>query len=121
MDHEVYWLAGLLEGEGSFMKGPPSAPNQPRISLQMIDEDVVKRVSNYFGLKYIQARNDLRNPQWKRAFGILIKGTKAIEFMKLIRPLMSLRRQGQIDTAIGSYVKMKRGPKPKVDTLQGAS
>ena len=24
-----YWLAGILEGEGTFMSGPPSEPNSP--------------------------------------------------------------------------------------------
>ena len=25
----LYWLAGILEGEGTFMSGPPSRPNAP--------------------------------------------------------------------------------------------
>jgi hypothetical protein len=39
------WLAGLLEGEGSFSRGLPSNPTKPIISLHMVDEDVVARVA----------------------------------------------------------------------------
>ncbi len=53
MDERIlHWLAGLLEGEGSFLKPPPSAPNTPRITLQMTDEDVVQRVQEIFDLTY---------------------------------------------------------------------
>jgi hypothetical protein len=40
---ELAWLAGLLEGEGSFMPGPPSNPRMPIICLAMNDEDVMAR------------------------------------------------------------------------------
>ena len=42
---DLTWLAGLLEGEGSFLKAPPSDPNCPRISLEMTDKDVVERAA----------------------------------------------------------------------------
>ena len=38
---EIAWLAGLLEGEGSFMPGPPSNPRMPIICLAMNDADVM--------------------------------------------------------------------------------
>jgi len=45
-DADFYWLCGLLEGEGSFMKGPPSRPQYPVISMCSTDEDVMQRVSS---------------------------------------------------------------------------
>ena len=57
---ELVWLAGLLEGEGAFLHGPPSAPNQPRIALNMTDLDVVERVSKMFNVKYLY--KVVRNP-----------------------------------------------------------
>lgn len=50
-NEDLHWLAGLLEGEGSFLKGPPSAPRHPVVALQMTDEDVVSRVAAMFGRK----------------------------------------------------------------------
>ena len=41
---ELHWLAGLLEGEGSFMTGPPSSPGLPVIAVNMTDQDVMARI-----------------------------------------------------------------------------
>ena len=46
-------LDSLLEGEGSFMPGPPSYSNSPIIAVQMTDEDVVVRVAQAFGVTYV--------------------------------------------------------------------
>ena len=42
-DPDLHWLAGLLEGEGTFMAGPPSAPRTPAVQLSMVDRDVAER------------------------------------------------------------------------------
>lgn len=106
---DVAWLAGILEGEGSFLKGPPSAENQPRISIQMTDHDVVLRVSNLFDVQYICTTSDKRSPKWKTAFRTSIKGSKAIALMKILHPFMGARRQEQIRVAIASYKSRKPG------------
>jgi hypothetical protein len=38
------WL--VLEGEGSFIAGPPSAPRTPAVVLSMVDRDVVARAAD---------------------------------------------------------------------------
>ncbi len=101
-DHDLHWLAGLLEGEGSFLKGPPSAPNQPRICCQMTDRDVIQRVAGLFEVHYIN-KVVPRIPIWKTSYQVLIRGIKAVELMKTLRPLMGERRQSQIDDAVASY------------------
>ena len=45
----AHWLAGLLEGEGSFMKGPYSSPNLPIVKVEMCDEDVIRRAAGLLG------------------------------------------------------------------------
>lgn len=40
---QLSWVAGLLEGEGTFLAPPPSSPNQPRLRVQMTDRDIVDR------------------------------------------------------------------------------
>jgi hypothetical protein len=57
-DQDFYWLAGLLEGEGSFLPGPPSAPNSLRIALMMTDADVVARVAALWGVAYHGVRQE---------------------------------------------------------------
>jgi transcriptional regulator with PAS, ATPase and Fis domain len=103
-ENDLAWLAGLLEGEGSFLKGPPSSPHLPVIQLHMIDEDVVDRVAKLFG-RASYYREDKRRVTrgWRPAYQVQVKGRKAVELMKMLRPLMGRRRREQIDTALASY------------------
>ena len=55
-DHDLHWLAGLLEGEGTFLKGPPSAPRAPAVQLSMADRDVPNRSAT--------ARTDAPSTVW---------------------------------------------------------
>jgi hypothetical protein len=108
-DEDFHWLCGFLEGEGSFMKGPPSQPNYPIISVTSIDEDVIQKVSLLFGVKYCLANK--RQQHWQQSYVIRIYGSKAVDLMTKMRPFMSRRRQKQIDTAILSYQQRpNRGP-----------
>lgn len=99
--NDFYWLVGLLEGEGSFTKGAPSAPNSPRINVQMTDEDVIARIAIMFGRKY--NRYVSKNPKHKPTYVVRCTGLKAVNLMVMIQPYMSIRRQGQIQTALDSY------------------
>jgi len=97
---DLHWLAGLLEGEGSFLKGPPSAPRHPVLALQMTDEDVVARVAAMFGRK--ASCWQPRQARWQRTFVVRVTGAKAAAWMTALRPLMGQRRRGQIDRALAS-------------------
>lgn len=100
LEVDLAWLAGLLEGEGSFLPGPPSAPNATRIQCSMCDEDIIARVAEYLQATYHEIRK--RQPHHKRAWFVTIKGSRARELMVRLRPLMGSRRQGQIDKALAS-------------------
>ena len=102
---EKYWLAGLLEGEGSFVKGSPSNPSQSAISLQMTDEDIISKVSNIFGVKYHKCKK--QKSHHKHSYALHKRGSGAVEIMKELLPLMGKRRQEQIHDAITSYYKYK--------------
>jgi hypothetical protein len=45
-DADLHWLAGLLEGEGTFIAGPPSAPRSPAVQVAMVDRDIVERAGS---------------------------------------------------------------------------
>lgn len=100
-DADLYWLAGLLEGEGSFLAGPPSRPNSPRVSLTMIDYDVVRRAADLLGVKSF--RTVKRNERWQTAYSLTLRGSGAIAAMREMYPLMGVRRQAQINRALDSY------------------
>jgi hypothetical protein len=98
---ELHWLAGLLEGEGSFMTGPPSSPGLPVIAVNMTDRDVMVRVGRIFGRKVHPVRP--RNVRWRTSYLVRVNGRSAVCWMTLLRPLMGSRRQAQIDRALASY------------------
>jgi len=98
----------LMEGEGSFMRGPPSAPNAIRISLSMTDRDVVSRVAALWELQYLSIKRN--GPSYyKRCYQLILRGLRAAVLMKRLRPLMGERRQGQIDRALRSFIPRRAG------------
>jgi hypothetical protein len=104
------WLAGLLEGEGSFMKGPPSKPHLPRVMLQMTDLDVMQKIGAAFGVRpYLVKR--LTRPQRKPIYACALVGSRAVALMKQLRHFMGIRRQTQIDKALASYKSPKNHDK----------
>lgn len=113
---EINWIAGILEAEGSFMKGPPSSPNRPTISIQMSDQDSVKRVADFFQVSvqsYQRKGLNKNNETFKNIYLASIRGQSAVDFMKKLKPLMGSRRQLQIEEAISSY-----NPNAKSDYLK---
>lgn len=104
----LHWLAGLLEGEGSFLKGSPSCPRTPGVTVQMTDRDVIERVAKLFGVTYLTQQRG----KWKTAYRTTLRGARAVKLMKRLRPLMGERRKGQIDRAVACYVPRYSTPWP---------
>jgi hypothetical protein len=107
-DIELSWLAGLLEGEGSFLMPPPSKSNSPRIALQMTDRDVVERAAHLMGVNYIHEK-DPKKEGWKVTYRICVQGSRAMELMWLLRPYMGERRASKITEILESVVIGKPG------------
>lgn len=103
---DKFWLAGLLEGEGSFRKGPPCKENLPIISIQMTDKDVLEKVATLFNVSVVKGSKPKKDHH-KQVYIVTLRGAKAVEVMTEIKSLMGHRRQEQINKAIESY-------KPKV-------
>lgn len=102
---ELAWLAGLLEGEGSFVPPPPSDPNRPRISIEMTDRDIVRRVATMFELAYVQSRRYETKVNWKQSFCVILRGQRAVSLMKRLYPYMGERRKKRINEIISSYIE----------------
>lgn len=121
-EQDLYWLAGFLEGEGSFLAGPPSCPNMPSISAVTTDEDVASKAAKLLGKSYwrISEKRSEENG-WKTPFVTRIRGKKAVDIMIKLRPLMGERRQSQIDKAVksynGSYYKLDAETVKSIKTL----
>ncbi len=102
-DLAVAWLAGLLEGEGTFGLNRSSPDNAyPVISLQMCDETVVSRAAGLLSAPSVQKREPTRD-HWNPTYAAAIVGHDAAIWMERLRPLMGRRRTEAIDAALAAY------------------
>lgn len=93
---EIGWVAGFLEGEGSFTR---TESGGPRISAPQVQREPLERLSAKFGGKIT-----LRVPKNQNAQPIYVwtlSGRQARNVMKRLLPLMSPRRQTQINAVLG--------------------
>ena len=102
-DVEVAWVAGLLEGEGSFgFCGATTKPNaQLRITCAMTDEDTIQKLMNTVGGGNYnrEGRRDPRRIERSKPLYVwsMSKRLESTELLRLIRPHMSNRRGVRID------------------------
>lgn len=97
---DIYWLAGLLEGEGCFGLSSGSA----RISLNMTDLDVVKKVASLFktSIKYSK-----KYPNRKQVYRVEIFSNTAAGWMMTLYPLMGERRQKTIEDTLSIWKQQR--------------
>ncbi len=100
---DVYWMAGLLEGEGCF-----DGMNQttPRLRITMTDLDVMIKAGKILGAYNITMTTRSVNKN-KPAYYIGLHGLMAIEWMKRIYPLMGNRRKEQIKKCFAKWDERK--------------
>jgi hypothetical protein len=108
-DQDLYWLAGWLEGEGSFVAastGRGGRYNPPSLDAVTTDEDTAFRVANILGAHASGPIRRKKAPyvkgEPKPIWHIRLRSWRAVAVMRKIYPLMSARRQAQIVRAIYS-------------------
>lgn len=99
---EIAWLAGLLEGEGSFLMIRSSKVYRyPQIVVNMTDRDVIVRVAGLFGgsvydiPRYVEGR--------KLSYRAQITGSGAAQWMMDLYPWLGERRRSRIDKVLAEY------------------
>jgi hypothetical protein len=100
LETELYWLAGLLEGEGYFTANRSNGGKYlyPKIELCMTDEDVVRKAHKVTGVGNVGGPYpDKRQPHWKPTWRWSVYGQKAFTLMDTLYPLLGARRQAKID------------------------
>jgi hypothetical protein len=116
---EISWLAGLLEGEGSFWTVKSRAGDKwnaeraydyryPKIVVNMTDYDVVERAAKMFGTSVYRmplvTRNGKQNKQQWRA---QISGSGAAAWMRILHPWLGQRRQAKINEILEEYARVE--------------
>lgn len=98
-DVQLAWLAGLLEGEGSFNIACKKYP--VGISLSMTDKDIIETVAKWWGVSYNSPK--ARQDHHKQVYKCSLRGQPAVDLMKLLLPYMGSRRSSKIVEAIASH------------------
>ena len=96
---EIMWVAGLLEGEGSFEY---RASHSPRISCASTDLDVLERIKEYTGSGYIYEQGKQKSHH-KFVWVWVVHGKDAVVIMEFIKPHMLKRRSQKIDGVLDDY------------------
>lgn len=102
---QLAWLAGLMEGEGSFSKATPAMPRKPRMSVKMTDRDVVEQVCELWGTCLWTTVPKVE--RFKTVFSTELVGGSAVAMMALLRPHLCARRQAQIDEAVATFEPLR--------------
>jgi len=104
---DIAWLAGLVEGEGSFLFNTSDSPG---IAIQMSDRDIVARVAAMFN-RNVTGPYKPRYEGSKESWSCRCHGKDAIAWMMTLYPLMGERRQEKIRDILyrwKTYVPPKR-------------
>lgn len=97
---ELAWLAGLLEGEGSFFRAKRTKGGSHFVmKVRMTDEDVVRRAAYFMGGNKI-LRSEGRQAHYQPTYRAQLCGARAEALAKELLPWMGERRASQIRTAL---------------------
>jgi len=91
------WLAGLLEGEGTFAY----SRGTPVIVLTMIDEDIVRRAAALMGSPSVRRRH--HNARYQPTYTARLSGRCSVDLMRELEPLLGHRRGGRIRELLALY------------------
>lgn len=98
------WLAGLLEGEGTFTQ---TTDKVPVIAVEMTDEDPIDKASKIVGYPYYQTR---RTSAGKPCYRVTLRGAPAVGWMMTLYGLMGIRRRKRIREIIDEWKLQKPEP-----------
>ena len=102
------WLAGLLEGEGTFTL---YKAKQPRVGLEMTDKDVVTKYADLLGVKV--SHKPSKNPLHKDSYQTWVLKSQVIaDLLHQILPYMGERRSIKIRELLANL--LDRGITPSI-------
>lgn len=107
---DIYWVAGLLEGEGCFSKRSPG--HNPVIQLIMTDKDIVIRAAKILGCHKV-TENKSRTSGGKSAYRTVLYGRRAISWMMTLWAIMGSRRKSKIEECISVWKNKKKTSYPE--------
>lgn len=106
---DLAWLAGIVEGEGSFGYHGGS----PVVQLTMTDADIVHRAATLMHVK--SQRMQGRKDGYKATTRCVVHGTRAIAVMMTLYAFMGQRRRARIREILSAWRASSRTPRAPKD------
>lgn len=95
----IAWVAGLIEGEGSFVLGKCGSI---QISVPSTDRDVIYYLESILG-GHVNMKSNNGNPKWKQQWVFRIMGHGAYAVSMRILPYLGVRRTAQANKLIAHF------------------
>ena len=99
------WLAGILEGEGSFLSAKFGRYRYPRVQMTMCDRFVLERAMTLMTGSRIYAVTDDRGVElgWSEAWIVRVNGRAAAPVMRAVLPWMGARKTRAIHRSLSAW------------------
>lgn len=94
--NDLYWLAGLLEGEGCFTITKMAPGGSIVISVGSADLDVIERIKKIMGGPNIIQRRKANPKATKPHYQFQVCSRTAVAWMMTLYTLLSVRRRARI-------------------------
>lgn len=109
---DIHWLAGLLEGEGTFIVYNKLGTTSKTFFIQVgsSDYDVMLRVHRLFVTpsSISQHKSKIRDGHIRKIhYRVTVHNNRAIQWMMTLLPLMGQRRQAKIKELIQEWKEYK--------------
>jgi hypothetical protein len=114
---ERAWIAGLLEGEGSFIASQGGRLSYPVVKVEMCERGVIERAAGLLDTRVWAVAPGTEG--WRPTYVAQIAGHRAAEWMRALRPYMGLRRTAAIDAALSAYHPIRLIAPPLVCIVEG--
>jgi hypothetical protein len=123
MDSRLAWLAGVLEGEGSFLSLRSDGHSYPRVQMSMCDRFVLDRAMSLMPSSHLYAIRDDRAAElgWSEAWMVMVNGPPAASLMKAVLPWMGSRRTEAIDRSLSAWRPIRVAPRRSSCIVDGCS
>jgi hypothetical protein len=112
------WMAGLLEGEGSFVANRTTqSSSYPVIKVEMCDQEIIERAARLLDTRVWLVAPGTEG--WRPTYVAQIAGHRAAEWMRALKPQMGFRRTAAIDAALSAYHPIRLIAPPPVCVVEG--
>lgn len=99
---EIAWLAGLLEGEGTFTWKKQKRYQYPMVKVGSTDRDIIDRVREMWGGP-VPEFHRRRRAHWKDQWIVARVGQPAVVVMQQVLPYMGERRAAKIQEILSRW------------------